>query len=93
MKLPLLTFKSTFLAAAVEEEGVQCIVAPDIKGLAVLLTDAKGDVNETSLHQVLASKNWEATKAFTWEEMCVPLVVSLLACCSELKQGFNSEAC
>ena len=63
-------FQRTFRAAAVEEEGVQCIVAPDIEGLAVLLADAKGDVNQATLQEVLTSKNWEASKSFTWAEMC-----------------------
>ena len=55
-------------AAATNEDGVQCIVEPGFAGLVVLFANEKGEVDKSSLHDILVTKNWE-TKSFTWEDV------------------------
>ena len=78
-------FQRNFAAAAVDENGVQVIVAADIESLAKLLANGNSDVNESTLQEVLTSKKWEATQSFTWEDMC--LLKDTLGCLKSSDQG------
>ena len=56
-------------AAEKNEEGVQCIIEPELADSVALLTNKKDEVDESGLHEILVSKEWES-KSLTWQEIC-----------------------
>ena len=57
-------------AAEKNEEGVQCIIEPELADLVALLTNEKDkEVDESGLREILVSKEWES-KSLTWQEIC-----------------------
>ena len=86
--------RASFAEKASEHDGVDCVVNPGISGLQPLLAKVNGHIDETALQEALDAKGWEASKSFTFDELCelhnilsAPATVEETATCPELPKA------
>ena len=62
--------RHSFEQDASEHDGVYSVVNLGMSGLQLLLAKVNGQIDETALQEALVAKGWEASKAFTFDELC-----------------------
>ena len=62
--------RCSFEKDAADHDGVHSVVNLGMSGLQLLLAKVNGQIDETALQKALVAKGWEASKAFTFDELC-----------------------